>query len=573
MDRADSSNSVNGEIARDSRGPARSEPAGPSPAPVGAAPVGAAPGSANSGPWVWAGGPSPPARPSVPAPLPEHVPARPGLSGDQWHRFARQVHQSLDPQETTYTVANECRRLLGCERVTVLWFHRGRFVVRAISGQLAVNRRSKWVQLLEQLANKTLPIGRTLEYPSGPQPPQVAQSLETYLLESRSRSLVILPIAERDGGLEQEPSDLQKKPRRSNRVIAGLVLESLAAEGGYQSDKATMLAAHEIGGDALRSAYRHRQLLLYPLWHFLGRTRAVALARRLPVAGLVAVSLLVLLALAFYPTAFSVSSVGTLVPAVQQRIYAPMDGIVEAVLVKPNDWVGVGQPLLRMRNYDLDLKLRQVEGELAIVSEQIERRHRRDRFPEGQSVAAWDELQGTSVAVLESQQANLRERLSLLQKQSRLSEVSSQVAGRVITWNVEEELKQRAVPMGRLLLEVADTAGEWELELNLPDRRVGHLWNAVQQSETPLRVEFVMAAEPTRRYGGRLLEVAPVTAASTEDGSYVKVRVALDAGDIQVLQTNTEVSARIFCGTATLGYVWLQDVFEFLDRQVFFYLW
>jgi multidrug efflux pump subunit AcrA (membrane-fusion protein) len=383
----------------------------------------------------------------------------------------------------------------------------------------------------------------------------------------------MVPIAERDRRLEPEALDLQKKPPSSNRIVAGLVFESLAAEGDYRSDRTALLAAEELGGDALRSAYRHRQLFLYPLWHLLGQTRAVALARRLPVAGIAVGLLLALVALAFYPATFYVSSSGTLVPAIQQRVYAPMDGIVETVLVKPNDWVGAGQPLLRMRNYDLDLKLRQVEGELAIVSEQIDRRRRRDRSPLDANVAAWDELQGTSVAVLESQQANLRERLSLLQQQSLLSVVNSQVAGRVITWNVHEELKQRAVPMGRLLLEVADTAGEWQLELNLPDRRVGHLWNAVRHSETPLKVEFVMAADPTQRYWGTLLEVAPVTAASTEDGSFVKVRVALDDTGIQVLQTNTEVSARIFCGTASLGYVWLQDVFEFVERQVFFYLW
>ena len=572
MDRADLSNSAGDELTEGERRTSRREAAGPDPVAAGSKPV--LPGTS---PWVWTGQPSSRSASTEPNANSGATSAdktlRGGLSAEDYHRFARHVHQSLDPQATAYTVANECRRLLGCERVTVLWFHRGRFVVKAISGQPAVNRRSKWVQLLEQLANKTLLIGRALEYPGGPQPPQVAKPLEAYLLESRSRCLTMVPIAERDRRLEPEALDLQKKPPSSNRIVAGLVFESLAAEGDYRSDRTALLAAEELGGDALRSAYRHRQLFLYPLWHLLGQTRAVALARRLPVAGIAVGLLLALVALAFYPATFYVSSSGTLVPAIQQRVYAPMDGIVETVLVKPNDWVGAGQPLLRMRNYDLDLKLRQVEGELAIVSEQIDRRRRRDRSPLDANVAAWDELQGTSVAVLESQQANLRERLSLLQQQSLLSVVNSQVAGRVITWNVHEELKQRAVPMGRLLLEVADTTGEWQLELNLPDRRVGHLWNAVRHSKTPLKVEFVMAADPTQRYWGTLLEVAPVTAASTEDGSFVKVRVALDDTGIQVLQTNTEVSARIFCGTASLGYVWLQDVFEFVERQVFFYLW
>lgn len=497
-----------------------------------------------------------------------------GLHEQDYRRFVRQVHLSLDPTETSYAVANECRRLLGCERVTVLWFHRGRFVVKAISGQPAVNRRSKWVQLLEQLANRTLQVGRGLDYPNpDPLAPQIAQPLETYLLESRSRSLTILPIYERDPSLESEEADLQKKRRGANRVIAGLVLESLTAEGEYHGKVTALVSAQEIGGDALRAANRHRQLFLYPLWHLLGRTKTMALARRLPVAVIAGLVLIGLLALAFFPATFYVSSEGTLVPQAQQRIYAPMDGIVEAVLVKPNDLIGVGQPLLRMRNFELDVKVRRVEGELEMVTAQIEARHRLDRSPTDKNFEFWNQLDGMPVNVLEARQANLRTQLSLLQQQTQMAVVNSQVAGRVLTWNVQEELKDRPVPMGRLLMEVADTDGQWELELNLPDRRVGHLLEAMSRNEDSLQVEFVMAAEPTRRFSGRVTKVAPVTAASTEDGSYVKVRVALEAADVRVLQTNTDVSAKIMCGQASLGYVWLQDVLEFLERQVFFYVW
>lgn len=499
---------------------------------------------------------------------------RVGLTEPDYRRFVRQVHASLDPKETAYAVANECRRLVGCERVVVLSFQRGRFLVKAVSGQPAVNRRSKWIQLLEQLANKSLSVGHGLDYPNPePLPPQLESPLQSYLMETRSRSLMLVPINERDTSLDAEEADLQKKRRRTNRVIGGLVFESLTAEGEFHNRTTALVSAQEIGGDALRLSYRHSRLFLYPVWHFLGQTKAMALARRLPVAAIVGLVLVGLLALAFFPATFYVSSEGTLVPKIQHRVFAPMQGTVETVLVKPNDQVGVGQPLLKLQNHDLDLKLRQVEGELEVVSTQIDSRRRLDRSPTNKDFEYWDQLEGMPVAVLEARQANLRTQLSLLQQQKSLTIVSSQIGGRVLTWNVQEELTQRPVQMGQLLMEVADTEGEWELELNLPDRRVGHLLHAIQQEEEPLRVEFVMAAEPTRRFSGRLLRTAAVTAASTEDGSYVKIRVALDAADVRFLQTNTDVSAKIICGQANLGYVWLQDVFEFIERQVFFYLW
>ncbi|MBL8891266.1 MAG: efflux RND transporter periplasmic adaptor subunit [Planctomycetaceae bacterium] len=500
--------------------------------------------------------------------------ARANLTEPDYRRFVRQVHASLDPKETAYAVANECRRLIGCERVVVLWYQRGRFLVKAISGQPAVNRRSKWIQLLEQLANRSLSIGQGLDYPNPVQlPPQLAAPLQSYLMETRSRSLLLVPITERDTNIEAEEPDLQKKRRKTNSVIGGLVFESLTAEGEFHNQPSVLVSAQEIGGDALRLAYRHRQLFLYPIWHFLGRTKAMALARRLPTAAIISLVVVGLLALAFFPATFYVSSEGTLLPKTQHRVFAPMQGTVESVLVKPNDLVGVGQPLLKLQNHDLDLKLRQVEGELEVVSTQIDSRRRLDRSPTTKDFEYWDQLEGMPVAVLEARQANLRTQLSLLQQQKSLTVVSSQIGGRVLTWNVQEELTQRPVQMGQLLMEVADTEGEWELELNLPDRRVGHLLNAIRQDEEPLRVEFVMAAEPTRRFSGRLLRTAAVTAASTEDGSYVKVRVALDGQSVRFLQSNTDVSAKIFCGQANLGYLWLQDVLEFAERQVFFYLW
>ncbi|MDP1560106.1 MAG: HlyD family efflux transporter periplasmic adaptor subunit [Pirellulaceae bacterium] len=497
-----------------------------------------------------------------------------GDTVDAYREFVRQVHGSLDPQETSYAVANECRRLIGCERVTVLWWRRGRFVVKAISGQTAVNRRSKWVQLLERLAGVAVKSGSGLEYPSTePLPKQIDIPLEAYLLESRSRWMTLLPVLERDPALDVEQVDLKKKRRTSNSVIAVLVFETLTLEKQLAEQGRTLTVAQEVGGSALRLSHQHRQLLFYPLWHFLGQTKAMALARRLPAAAIVGLVTVSLLALALFPATFYVSSEGTLVPQVRQRVFAPMDGIIESVLVGPNDSVGVGQPLLRMKNYDLDVRVRQVEGELAMVRAQMEVRNRRDRSPTQSPLGFADQLNETPPAVLKSRQLNLQTQLSLLQQQMMLSVVSSQVSGRVLTWNVQEELKGRPVPMGRLLMEVADTDGRWELELNLPDRRVGHLLNAVRQQSEPLAVEFVMAAEPTRRFTGRVLSIAPVTGASTEDGSYVKVRVELESDDVRVLQTNTDVSAKIICGKASLGYVWLQDVFEFVERQVFFYLW
>jgi GAF domain-containing protein len=52
----------------------------------------------------------------------------------QADQFSRAVHQSLDVRETCYTVVNEGRRLLGCDRVTVAILKGGVCKIESVSG-------------------------------------------------------------------------------------------------------------------------------------------------------------------------------------------------------------------------------------------------------------------------------------------------------------------------------------------------------------------------------------------------------------------------------------------------------
>src|SRR5690606_22666682 len=61
---------------------------------------------------------------------------------NQIDRFAKEVHSSLDLRETAYTVANEARRLVGCDRVTVAIARSGKQRIEAVSGQDTMDMRS-----------------------------------------------------------------------------------------------------------------------------------------------------------------------------------------------------------------------------------------------------------------------------------------------------------------------------------------------------------------------------------------------------------------------------------------------
>ncbi len=115
----------------------------------------------------------------------------------QLEAFARQIHASLNPMEVGYVVANEGRRLIDCDRVSVAQRRGRRAHVEAISGADVVEKRSNLVRLMATLFDKVLIWGEKLIYQGMKDdslPPDVLTALDAYLAESNSKLLVILPL-------------------------------------------------------------------------------------------------------------------------------------------------------------------------------------------------------------------------------------------------------------------------------------------------------------------------------------------------------------------------------------------
>src|SRR5205823_435657 len=82
----------------------------------------------------------------------------------QLEAFARQIHGSLNPMEVAYLVANEGRRLIECDRVSVAQRRGRKTQVEAVSGADVVEKRSNLVRLMAKLMDKVLKWGEKLIY-------------------------------------------------------------------------------------------------------------------------------------------------------------------------------------------------------------------------------------------------------------------------------------------------------------------------------------------------------------------------------------------------------------------------
>ena len=67
--------------------------------------------------------------------------------------FARSVHASLEPIATAYTIANEGRRLIECDRLSVALRKGSKCTIEAVSGQDVFDKRSNTIRLLGKLAS------------------------------------------------------------------------------------------------------------------------------------------------------------------------------------------------------------------------------------------------------------------------------------------------------------------------------------------------------------------------------------------------------------------------------------
>ena len=114
----------------------------------------------------------------------------------QLEDFTRMIHASLDPRETAYTIANEGRRLIECDRLSVAIRKGNRCKIEAISGQDVFDKRSNVVRLLGRLATAVTATGDAVWYSGDTQDlaPQVEKAVEEYVDEAHSKTVAILPL-------------------------------------------------------------------------------------------------------------------------------------------------------------------------------------------------------------------------------------------------------------------------------------------------------------------------------------------------------------------------------------------
>ena len=608
----------------------------------------------------------------------------------QLEDFTRTVHASLDPRETAYTISNEGRRLIECDRVSVAIRKGTKCNVEAVSGQDLFDKRSNTVRLLGKLASAVVATGDPIWYTGDTRDlaPQVEEAVQEYVDESHSKTIAVLPLQRPAPPEEDDP----KKRSVPEAPIGALIVEQIEDSrlAPNMVHRAEVVRQHSSA--ALANALEHQNLFLMPVWRAIGKTRWVLEARTLPKTIAISAAVLVLiLILAIWPASFEMESKGALEPVLRQDVFAGIDGVVDDLKVKHGQEVAKGQLLAKLRNTDLEVALADIQGQRMATSEELLSLQR----ALGGARLTTDERLRISGKLAEVKQklASLDAQWALYKAKQLELNITSPMNGEVITWDLHDRLITRPVQRGQILMRVADPSGPWQLELKMPENRMGpivehqkemyaeasgelrklldararaknpeapdeeisqtvdaelaavpdeeldrtisdiymqelrgklgliveetadaathaeleqimaadtyrtaqrRLAELVQKTgagESPLApdtlaklealplaqppdhrmtVEYILATEPGVTREGIITEIHRSAEVRGEEGNTVLIKVEIDKHDLPNLRPGATVTANVYCGSRSIGYVMLYDVITFIRARILF---
>jgi len=507
---------------------------------------------------------------------------------EQLEAFTGLVHQALDSRETAYTIANEGRRLVGCDRVTVALRKGTKYEISAISGQDTFDKRSNIVRLLRNLVTTVAKTGDDLWFDGDTAnlAPQVEKVVNAYVDEAHTKQLAVLPLREAD--LEEDKPGERKQKKREN-ILGAIVIEQLVDQQQPEGMLQRIDVVRRHSSTSLTNAQEFEGLFLLPLWRLLGKTQVLMTARNLPKTILATAAIVgAITAMCLVRYDFTVIADGKLQPELRQDVFASIEGQVIEVPVDTGDLVTQGQLLVEQWSVDLEEQIIRHQGEFeTTVKELASTKYQlwkslNTNTAEGREAIEGEQLIGKETE-LEITLASLREQKKLLDKKKEDLRVLSPINGKVVSWEVRKSLKSRTVPAGQRLMKIADTSSPWELEIFVPEAKMGHIVERQQKlkendPDAKLEVEFVLATHTGEPIKGLVEKIDPTAEVHGDDGNTVRMRVSFSQADLKKLvsdpstelKVGADVKAKVLCGKRAIGYVWFSDLFEFVQSRILF---
>jgi GAF domain-containing protein len=431
---------------------------------------------------------------------------------------SHEITSTFDIERVLVSVVNLAGRAVRFDRCVIATWERDELRVRAISGEETFDARAQAIRQLESFLTWSREYDGMLEVPDVNAGDRTAATMRAlfgdYFTHAGVRALLVLPIRDAEGELGRllfefrQPSVLEQWMRE--------VAELLATQAALAIRNAQLYADVPFISLLEPLAEKRRQLMALP--------RATLL--KYIVLTVAVVGIFTFLRLPLRVTARDV----TVHAAVQRAARAGADGIITDVLVREGDRVAADQPVARLRNEDLLVRVTTTDGDL--------------RAAEQRYLAAEAAGDAAGAAAARVRAVQLRAALTMLQNEAGTLLVRAPSAGVVLTPVLEERIGSYR-DAGEPVVWIGDA--EWvEVRLRVAQHDIG----AVREGD---RVRVRVAARPEVRYAGHVQAIAPLAEQLHGEPVYT-VRALLDNSDL-MLRPGMTAAGRIITESRPLGHV------------------
>jgi glycine cleavage system H lipoate-binding protein len=466
------------------------------------------------------------------------------LDGDAKAMLA--LHQGTTLRESLQAIAAAWARRVNADRVSILRRQGQRAVLVASSTKSVIDRKSHHVVRLESLIDELrksdeelhFALGKTLSHPS----PSYS-SLDAYLSHSGCREIESHTVRDRS---------------HPQSWVAVIVTEWFTGDAHSRDD---VYRQHVVDATALAIA---RDRSVWSRW--ISKIDEDSFRRRCVIA--MATVLAFAMALLMWPIRLTIPAEGRMVPATQQRLFAPADALVTQVFVVNGQEVLRGERLVALRSASIELREEQLRGELQTAKTQLSsllaNRSKERRSESGQAV---DSTASESEEVLKVQIAGWEKQIALIESQKASLMITSPMAGKVDRWDISQSLPQRPLAQGQYLMDVYSPQDGWIAELDIADKDLVYLESVNQKS---LVVRCRLRSQPREVFSARVIDVARSAQTDSTGRSRIRLRCGLEDPAAVPHSVGATVWADIECGKRSMGFVWFRGLIEWWERQTWY---
>ncbi|GLY60393.1 hypothetical protein Pcaca05_12500 [Pectobacterium carotovorum subsp. carotovorum] len=254
--------------------------------------------------------------------------------------------------------------------------------------------------------------------------------------------------------------------------------------------------------------------------------------RRLILAGIVALVLILLI-----PVRQSVLAPAEIVAHRPVMVRAPVAGVVDDILVRPNQTVSANQPLVRLDVRELENRLESARQAFATADAQ---------YRQAQQQALFDANSKASLAVLQSRREQAQSEMDFLQRQQERMQLASPRDG-VAIFDDSSDWIGRSVAVGERIMMIADPH-DAELEIQLPAADAIALENGAD-------VRLFLNVAPNSAQDARLEQIGYRAAPTPDNVMAYRLRARFTQDDPQ-LRVGLKGTAKLY-GKRTVLFVYL----------------